>query len=163
MTKDDLLAAMARECDLCVHLHGKVPPGGMEFRLTPAQRSTAELLRYLSYSGIGISRSLLAGSFDPYHALAKEAESLAPAGFPAAMERQKGALRDLFAGLSGADYAAKPVAQPWGTTRPLGAALVEFPYATLVAYRMQLFLQAKAAGNGALSTANCWGGRDAAS
>ena len=32
--------------------------------------------------------------------------------------------------------------------------------ACLVAYRMQLFLQAKAAGNASIGTANCWGGMD---
>jgi hypothetical protein len=162
MTRDDLLTLMLRECDLCLHLHGRIPAGSMEFRFTPSQRSTAELLRYLSFVGLGASRAALAGDWAPYQALAREAAALAPADFPAAMERQKHGLRGFFADLGPRDLEERTFTQPWGDVMPLGRAILALPYASLVAYRMQLFLHAKAAGNAALSTANCWGGRDAA-
>ena len=160
LTKDQLLELMLRECDLCVHLHGKVPAGTLDFRFTPPQRSTAELLRYLSFIGLGAARSIIAGSWDPYQALAKEAASLDPAHFPAAMESQKKDLRALFAATPEADFAARTFELPWGETKPLGQAILALGYASLVAYRMQLFLQAKAAGAAALTTSNCWGGMD---
>ena len=50
--KDTLCGLMLKECDICVHLHGKIPEGTFDFRLSPGQRSTLELLRYLGYCGI---------------------------------------------------------------------------------------------------------------
>jgi hypothetical protein len=158
--REDLLQAMLRECDLCVHLHGRIPPGGMEFRFTPGQRSTAELLRYLSFVGLAAAASASEGSWAPYDALAKEAEGLAPGDFPAAMERQKRGLRELFGRLTDRDLEERTFEQPWGERMPLGRAIWTLGAACLTAYRMQLFLQAKAAGNLSLSTSNCWGGRD---
>ena len=132
----------------------------MEFRFTEGQRTTAELLRYLSFVGVGAARSMVEDSWDAYGAAEREASSLAPAEFPAAMERQKEGLRALFAGLPGERLASTRLAMPWGEEMPLGRALLALPYASLVAYRMQLFLHAKAAGNAAIGTANCWGGMD---
>ena len=160
LTKDQLLELMTRECDICIHLHGKIPAGSLEFRFTPPQRSTTELLRYLSFIGLGASRSIIAGSWDPYQALVKEAATLDPAKFPAAMEQQKRDLRALFEATPEADFAAKTFQLPWGETKPLGQSILALAYGALVAYRMQLFLQAKAAGAAALTTSNCWGGRD---
>ena len=161
ITKDDLLTLMLRECDLCIHLHGKVPPGGMEFRFTPAQRSTAELLRYLSFIGTAAVHCMTENSWEPYGVHQKAAADLRPEDFPAAMERQKADLRARFGAMKDADLAAKSFRLPWGETAPLGRAILALAHGSLVAYRMQLFLQAKAAGNAAIGTSNCWGGMDA--
>lgn len=160
-TKDDLLALMLRECDICIHLHGKVPAGKMEFRLTPPQRSTLELLRYLAMIGIGATESMLAGSWEPYERRETEVEAMDAASFPAAMERQKAALVALFGGLGEDDLRKRTFKMPWGKEETLFAAITSLAYASLVAYRMQLFLHAKASGNAAIGTANCWGGMDA--
>jgi len=44
------------------------------------------------------------------------------------------------------------------STARRGTAGGALAYGSLVAYRMQLFLQAKAAGNSSLATPNCWAG-----
>jgi hypothetical protein len=160
LKKQQILEAMQREIDVAVHLHGKIPAGAMDFRFTPKQRSTRELLRYLSYVGIGAAQSMAEGSWDPYEACEKRAESEAPAEFPVAMARQKKELSAFFAGISEADLETKRAELPWGTKTSLGEAILQLAYACLVAYRMQLFLHAKAAGNTSLATANCWGGMD---
>jgi hypothetical protein len=160
MTKDELLSLMLRECDLCIHLHGKIPAGAMDFRFTPKQRSTTELLRYLSHIGLSGTKSMIANSWAPYEELEKAASTLAPADFPKAMEKQKAGLRAVFAEVSEKDLASKTFEMPWKETMPLGKGIVALPYACLVAYRMQLFLHAKAAGNSAIGTSNCWGGFD---
>ncbi len=160
MSKDDLLAAMLRECDLCIHLHGKVPEGGMEFRFTPSQRSTAELLRYLSFIGVAAVKCFSEGSWDAYGPMRKKAEGLAPEEFPAAMKKQKAALKRLFGKLTEADLRKRKFEMPWGGTMTLGPAIVALGLSSLTAYRMQLFLHAKAAGNASIGTSNCWGGFD---
>ena len=62
--KDDLLFEMLRECDVCIHLAGKLPPGALDWRPTPKQRSTLELMRYISFTGPAFLRSLLDGNWD---------------------------------------------------------------------------------------------------
>ena len=160
ITKEELLEAMQRECDICIHLHGKIPEGGVDYRPSEKQRSTLELLRYLSFVGLGMSRSLAEGDWAPYTALGQAAEGVAAEDFPAAMAKQKEGLGAFFATLTDADLQERRATLPWGEEYPLGRALMEMPYACLVAYRMQLFLYAKAAGNDAITTPNCWAGVD---
>lgn len=160
ISKDTLLAAMLRECDLCVHLAGKLPEGGLDFRFSPGQRSTLELLRYLSFVGLGATHALLEGGFDTYQKLAAAAETLRVEDFPAAMEAQKQQLTALLGGVSEDELASRTISTPWGDQVSLGEGLLELTYACLAAYRLQLFLQAKAAGASALSTHNAWAGID---
>ena len=160
ITKDELLAGMQRECDICIHLHSKIPDGGLDFRFTPDQRTTLELLRYLSFVGTGFTTAVIDATWDPYGEMVKASETLTSEEFPAAMERQKQALADLFAKVTDEDLQTKEFTQPWGHTQKQGHALQELAYASLVAYRMQLFLQAKAAGNTEIATPNCWAGVD---
>lgn len=160
ITRDELCRSMVRECDLCLHLATKVPPGGMDFRFSPTQRSTLELLRYLSFIGTAVCRTAVAGNWSPYEALEKEAAALAASDVPAALEREKEAIRAFFANVTDADV-ERTFTQPWGESMRVGQAILTLGYASLVAYRMQLFLHAKAAG-AKIDTANCWGGRDSA-
>ena len=161
ITKDQLLAAMQRECDICIHLHSKIPAdGGLDFRFTEPQRSTLELLQYLSFAGTGFTTAVIDATWDPYTEMAKASASLKTEDFPAAMEKQKQDLADLFAKVTEEDLQTREFTQPWGHTQKLGHAIQELAYASLVAYRMQLFLQAKAAGNEEISTPNCWAGVD---
>ena len=158
--KDELLAAMQRECDICIHLHSKIPEGGLDFRFTPPQRSTLELLQYLSFVGTGFTTAVVDATWDPYGEMAKASESLTADAFPAAMERQKPEHADRFAKVTDEDMVTREFTQPWGHTQKLGRAIQELAYASLVAYRMQLFLHAKAAGNAEIATPNCWAGMD---
>ena len=156
----DFLAAMIKECDICIHLHGKIPDDGMDYRPSTAQRSTLELLRYISFCGVGFCHALLEGGWDAYSKLAAESERLDPKDFPAAMETQKAQLRKLLSGVDEAELESKDVQLPSGETMKLGRALLDMPFRCLSGYRMQLFLYAKAAGNHDLKTPNCWAGVD---
>ena len=158
ITKDDVLFEMLRECDVCVHLHAKLSAGALDYRPTPKQRSTLELLRYLSFCGTAFLRSALDGNWDAYSALEAESKTLAAGDFPAAMERQKAAIRAVFAEFTDADLASRRVKSPTGEDLPLGRALLDLPLRFLVGYRMQLFLYAKAAGAESLGTSDCWWG-----
>ncbi len=160
ISKQELLDMMLRECQIVVHLHSKVPAEGLDFRFTPAQRSTIELMRYLSYVGVGATRGLAEGSFEAYNEMAKDADSLTSEEFPAAMKRQADALRAVFSEFTDKDLSEREVDLPWGQSASLASGILMLAYGSLVAYRMQLFLHAKAAGNADIGTANCWGGMD---
>ena len=124
LTKEQMLQAMERECDIVVHLHGKVPQGGKDFRFTEPQRSTLELLRYLTFVGTGFTSAVLTSDWSAYTAGEKAAEALGFDEIPAAMEKQKEALRALFADVTEEDLLTKTFTQPWGNVQPLGHALV---------------------------------------
>ena len=51
LTKDELIAALAQEVRILVHLAGKVDPAQRDYRPTPKQRSTLELLQYMAIMG----------------------------------------------------------------------------------------------------------------
>ena len=88
ITKDQLLASMRHETKVMQHLATKVPPGTYDWRPTPAQRSTLELMKYLTTCGsIGVSFAVT-GTWDMAQKLETEAESVTPETFHAAMDRQ---------------------------------------------------------------------------
>ena len=160
LTKDDIRDALLKECDICVHLFGKLPEGESEYRPSPVQRNTLELLRYLAHCGISGARVVLEGSFEPFHDGVRRTASMPAVDFPAAMERQKRDLAEFFARLTHEQFSSQEAKLPTGETVKLGRALLDAPLRWMIGYRMQLFLYAKASGNHAIGTANCWAGID---
>ena len=51
LTKPELIASLQNEVRILLHLADKIEPGMLDYRPTPKQRSTLELLRYLSMMG----------------------------------------------------------------------------------------------------------------
>jgi hypothetical protein len=160
MTRDQLLDSIASEMRIIRHLASKVPSGAMDWRPTPGQRSTIELLRYLSTAAIDLTRMLLSGTWDTAAVTGKAPRTLAPTEFDAAMARQEAAIRDAVGPLSDRDLVERRAVLPTGAIVSLGVALIEIVLKALVAYRMQLFLYAKGSGNSTLATSNLWFGVD---
>ena len=160
-TQDDLISALSLECDAAKHLFTKLPrkdwPATLAYRPTPDQRSTLELLRYLSFCGAGGCQAALDGTWDSYQKLAKRAESMAAEEFPAAMDRQKREIADLLKDLTDQDLLARKAKNPPGQEMTLGRALLDMPLRWLAGYRMQLFLYGRSLGSDAW-TPDCWYG-----
>ncbi len=98
------------------------------------------------------------GTWDEAERLEKESAGLDPKDFDAAMARQEEALLGILAGFSDEDLLHGATEMPWGTPCRKGEGLVNMVLKCLVAYRMQLFLYAKGAGNHDLGPADCWVG-----
>lgn len=161
ISKDQIAAVMLRECDICVHLHSKIPAGALDYRPTPGQRSTLELLQYLSFAPIAALGIFETGDWSQFGPQAEAAKLLTAAEFPAAMERQKAAITKFFAERSESDFETRMATLPGGRGEaPLGFAIMSGPMIWIAAYKMQLFLYAKSAGAHELGTSNVWGGRD---
>ena len=158
--KNEILEVILKECDICLHLYDKIPEGGMDYRPSEGQRSTHELLQYLSFCAIAGTRTMAEGNWDAYQALAKASHDLAAEDFPAAMEKQKADLRAYFDTLTQEQVETQTAETPTGETMTLERGLVELPMKWMIAYRMQLFLYAKQAGNDEIWTPNCWAGID---
>lgn len=160
ISTDQLLASMRHEVRTMQHLATKVPPGTYDWRPTPAQRSTLELMRYLTVCGtIGVTYAA-SGTWERAEQLEREAEGVTPESFHAAMDAQMALLEEVIRPLSEDDLLHRDAKMPWGAPTKLGLGLIDMGLKPLTAYRMQLFLYAKQSGNASLGPANCWIGRD---
>lgn len=157
--KQAILDAMIRECKSCIHLATYLTPQSLEYRPSPKQRSTLELLRYLRVCGIATAVSVIDGNWDRYEEYEKKAETMTAAQFEPEMREQIRQLQQLFQEVSDSDWNTKTSKAPWGATLDMTHAMIELPLKFLTAYRMQLFLYAKTA-KPELTTKENWGGAD---
>src|SRR3981189_3680002 len=51
LTKEELISSLRREVRILLHLAGKVDKSKLDYRPTPKQRSTLELLQYMAIMG----------------------------------------------------------------------------------------------------------------
>src|SRR5262249_16485090 len=64
LTKDELISSLQNEVRILVHLAGKVDNAKLDYRPTPKQRSTIELLRYMVIMGARLVSAVKGGNFD---------------------------------------------------------------------------------------------------
>ena len=64
LTKEELIASLQNEVRILVHLTTKVDRNQLDYRPTPTQRSTIELLRYLTIMGPNLIPAIKTGTFD---------------------------------------------------------------------------------------------------
>ena len=160
ITKEQLAWSLVRECDITQHLYGKLGPDAWDYRPSSGQRSTAELLRYLAMCGIGGIRWFESGNLDVWKEHQARVADMAPADFPDEMNRQKREIEEFFSNVSVELLATQEARPPTGDKMPLGAAIMNGPLKWLAAYKLQLFLYAKATGAAQIGTANAWAGID---
>lgn len=157
LTKEQLLDSMRQEVKIVKHLATKVLPGTWDWRPTPAQRSTLELIRYMTHCGTIGAIHAVTDKWDHAEATEKASESVTPENFAAAMDRQMAELEALIRPLTDDDL-RRATTMPWGSPTTVGLGLVDMGLKPLVAYRMQLFLYAKQSGNASIGPAECWVG-----
>src|SRR5437016_5009366 len=75
LTKEELIGSLQNEVRILLHLITKVEPGMLDYRPSAKQRSTIELLRYLSYMSPALLPAIRNGAFDPAAWTAAEAAS----------------------------------------------------------------------------------------
>jgi hypothetical protein len=161
LTKSELISSLQNESRILLHLITKVDPNQLDYRPTPKQRSTVELVRYLSVMGPGLVRAGKAGSFDPavWTAALQAAETQTLDGLRALIAAHHEAYATLLADVADADFRFE--IEMFGSKRSRGAFLVNSVLSGCAAYRTQLFLYLKACGRVELTTMNLWAGMDA--
>ena len=160
ITKDQFAQSMARECDIIVHLFSKLSPPAYDYQPSPEQRTTLALLRYLAVCASAGIHCMVNADFKLFAPYSERVKEMSAAEFPAAMERQKQEILDFFASVSEETLLTQEAPMPGGVLLPLGAAILNGPAKWLTAYKMQLFLYAKATGSTELKTSNLWRGTD---
>lgn len=158
-TKQDLIDSVANEFRIIKHLATKIPADTEGYKPTEGQRTTLELLQYLSEVFANTAKVILAGTTDVYKTLPAPSEPTTLSNFAEMMDAQLESLKatmELFT-----DEELATVINIYGIGEKTKAVyLVENLTKWIAAYKMQLFLYIKSSGNTALSTMNLWGGMD---
>jgi hypothetical protein len=160
LTKDELISSLQNEVRILLHLAGKVEPGMIDYRPSEKQRSTLELLQYLTIMGPGLVQATKSGTFDgeAWSAAEKAAlgrtfdETVAAIGALSAM------YADELGTMSDADFRTE--IEMFGMKHTKGSFLVNMVLSGHAAYRTQLFCYLKACGRQELNTMNLWAGMD---
>jgi hypothetical protein len=162
LTKEELIGSLQNEVRILLHLASKIDRNKLDYRPTPKQRSTLELLQYLVVMGPMLVRAIKAGAFDPpaWQAAAAEAKASSFDQVLAAIEKHRGTYAELLGAFSEADFRGEIDLFGSGKSSR-GAVLVNLVLAGCAAYRTQLFIYLKAGGRDELNTMNLWGGVDA--
>jgi hypothetical protein len=161
LTKSELIASLQEEVRILLHLASKVDRAKLDYRPTPKQRSTIELLRYLSVMGPRWLQFAKAGMFDAaaWTAAEQAAEARDIDEAVVAIAAHTNVYAALLADMSDADFRAE--IEGAGTTTTRGAFIVKYVLCECAAYRMHLFLYLKACGRAELGTWNLRVGVDA--
>jgi hypothetical protein len=160
LTKPELVASFQKEVRILIHLAGKVDRTAVDYRPTPKQRSTLELLRYLSIVGPELVKAAKTG-FDPavFTAAAGEAERKNFDQVVASIAELSNTFPKLLNDWSDADFRVE--IEMFGQKSTRGSFLVNTVLCAYAAYRTQLFCYLKACGREELNTMNLWAGMDA--
>jgi hypothetical protein len=161
LTKPELIALLQKEVRLLLHLTSKIDPSMLDYRPTPKQRSTIELLRYLTTSGLALVHYAKGQPMDA-DAIAEATQKANSRDFDAtvaALSALSDQYAELLADLSDEDLRGEIM---WvdGTQISRGFFLVNYVFGQYTAYRLQLFLYLKACGREELNTMNLWIGAD---
>jgi hypothetical protein len=162
LTKAELIGSLQNEVRILLHLATKIDRSKLDYRPTPKQRSTFELLKYLSLMGPTLVEAARAGRFDP--AAWTAAQQAADArDFDQTLDRiaaQSDQYTTLVGDMSEADFRVE--IEMFGRKATRGAFLVNTVLCGYAAYRTQLFVYLKACGREELNTMNLWVGVDPA-
>jgi hypothetical protein len=161
LTKSELIASLQNEVRILLHLTAKIDRAKLDYRPTPKQRSTIELLRYLNVMGPALVRAAKAGAFDPADWTAAQ-QATATMDFDqvvAALATHAQTYATLLGDMSDADF--RQEIEMWGSTSSRGSFIVNGVLCGCAAYRTQIFLYLKACGRTELGTMNLWAGMDA--
>src|SRR6266436_6584144 len=162
LTKEELIASLRHEVRILTHLAGKVDKSKLDYRPTPKQRSTLELLQYMAIMGPTQVAVIKAGAFN--RAAWGPADAAAKAmNFDqaiSAIQKQSDEYTRLLSGWTEADFRGE--IDMFGTKSTRGSLLVNLVLSGHAAYRTQLFCYLKACGREELSTMNLWAGVDGA-
>jgi hypothetical protein len=160
LSKSELVVSLQNEVRILLHLASKIDRAKLDYRPTPKQRSTIELLRYLTMMGPRLVRDTAAGAFDEAAWTATE-RAASTQDFDqtlAAIAAHPDAYATLLAEVSDADLRVE--IEMFGDKATRGFFMVNLVLCSCAAYRMQLFLYLKACGREELGTTNLWSGVD---
>ena len=162
LSKSELIALLQKEVRVLLHLVSKIDASMLDYRPTPKQRSTIELLRYLTNMGPTLVRYAKGQPLDAA-AMAEAIDAAKARDFDetvTALAAHTAVYVELLGDMSDEDFRAETTGFD-GLPVARGQFMVNHVFGQCAAYRMQLFLYLKACGRDELNTMNLWVGVDA--
>ena len=156
LTVDQFIKAYRKECLICINLYSKIPVGGLDYRPSPGQRSTLELLRYLSYGPYNVVRRIVHGDWSLGVPSNEATKDMPATDFVDRMNWHMDEVARLVRSVPLTNLQTEMMTFPWGTTKSKAEALVDYPFKWITGYKLQLFVYLKAAGAKELGTADAW-------
>lgn len=161
LTKSELIALLQKEVRILLHLTSKIDPATLDYRPTPGQRSTIELLRYLTNMGPTLIKYAKGQPLDAsaMSAAIEAANARTLDETVAALAAQADLYVQLLADMSDEDFRVETMGVD-GLPVTRGQFMVYHVLGQCAAYRTQLFLYLKACGREELNSMNLWLGVD---
>lgn len=161
ISKPQFLDSCLNEIRIINHLYEKVTPEMLSYRPSEKQRSTLELLQYLSHFAKLEAGAIYEGKAIGHFAEAmKEAYQMPADKFLSAMDEQTQELKNVFAKITNAQLEESVDLFGRGQSQPRALWFLNLVLKSLTAYKMQLFLYLKACGVTNINTSNLWRGED---
>ncbi len=160
LTKSELIGSLKHEVRILLHLISKVDRAQLDYRPTKTQRTTLELLQYLSMMGPTLIRAAKAGTFVPAE-WTKEEEVAKARDFDQtikAIEAHNATYVELLGPMTDEEF--RQEINLFGQPTSRGSLIVNVVLGGCAAYRTQLFCYLKACGRDELNTVNLWMGQD---
>jgi len=156
LSKDHVRDSLMHEYRVIKQLVSKLPDGCEDFRISPTQRSTIELLRYLALVGPGVMHAANDNGFAWVEQNAPACESVPLAEVPAYLDGAMAEMTHLFSNWSEDEFATRAVSVPGMGEWTLQTWMLNTACKFVPAYKLQLFHHAKACGNTDLDTWDAW-------
>lgn len=150
------LDLLATDFTIIRYLAAKLKESDLDYKPTPKQRTTLELLQYMSYAFDTTAVAIVTGDASVWGSRSEAAKSLVLADFDTTMAAQELNLHTWFKQLS-AEQLAEEV-DMFGVKSRAMHFMNMLKWVT--SYKMQLFLYMKSIGYHHLNTMNVWAGID---
>lgn len=157
ITKDQYIQSISHELEVIRHLASKLKESDLDYKPTEGQRSTLDLLKYMSTMFATGVEVIATGNNDLFRTRSMEAANLTLADFDTKVAEQIIAIHKIVEGMTDQDLAEE--IDMFGV-RTRAMHLLNGPFKWATAYKMQLFLYMKSLGYHHLNTMNVWAGMD---
>ena len=155
-TREQFWKSVSNEVRIIKHLATKIPEGQEIYKPSESQRSTLELLQYLSTTGASTMKVMLTEDAKSSADYMTQRASVTISNFAERMDLQEKDMKEMFEKMTDEEF--KKEFDYYGV-RTKAEHLIEGVLKTFAAYRMQLFLYVKACG-AHVSTRDVWMGLD---
>jgi hypothetical protein len=160
LTQNELVGALQHEVNILQHLCTKIEPSMLDYRPTPKQRSTLELLQYMVIMGPNLVTAVKTGNFDgpTWETAQATAKAMNLDQCISAIQKQSDEYARTLGAWTEADFRGE--IDMFGRKSSRGSILVNLVLSGYAAYRTQLFCYLKSCGRDELNTMNLWAGMD---
>lgn len=160
ISKDMLISKFKNEVRILKHLAAKATtPEILNFRFSEHQRTTAQVLAYIATICSAVSKEILNDDASGLELYLDRYENFDPTTFATSIDHDSAEVIALLEATSDEKFAEEKVMR--GNMKDTRAGHMLSIFTLYTAYKMQVFLQLKAAGLSTLGTMNLWGGMDA--